>query len=78
MRPLHREYAVARGTRVWLIGARRSLLLQRSGVHERLRRLGWLVLWLVAKHSLGLWLAAPDPTSMKMFSANRSAGRTDR
>ncbi|MEP7306329.1 MAG: hypothetical protein ABJA98_12500 [Acidobacteriota bacterium] len=28
-------------------------------VKESVRRLGWLVLWLVARHSLRLWLDAP-------------------
>ena len=34
-------------------------LARRSGVADRVRRLGWLCLWLVAKHGLRLWLTAP-------------------
>jgi hypothetical protein len=29
-------------------------------VHERLGRLGWLALWLLAKYSLGVWLIEPS------------------
>jgi hypothetical protein len=32
----------------------------RERVHERLRRVWWLALFLVAKYSLQLWLAAPS------------------
>jgi hypothetical protein len=32
---------------------------RRSGVDDWVRRLGWLCLWLVARHSMRLWLTAP-------------------
>jgi hypothetical protein len=32
----------------------------RESVHERLQRLWWLALFVVAKLSLQLWLAAPS------------------
>jgi hypothetical protein len=41
------------------MGARMIGFGRRAGVDDRLGRLGWLCLWLVAKHGMRLWLTAP-------------------
>jgi hypothetical protein len=51
------------------MGTRRTFLRDHVAVRERFRRLGWLVLWLVARHSIRLWLAAPEST--KIVADNR-------
>jgi hypothetical protein len=35
----------------------------RSLRHHRVSRLGWLCLWLVAKHGMGVWLSAPHSSA---------------
>jgi hypothetical protein len=29
-----------------------------AGVHDRIRRVGWLCLWLIARHATRLWIAS--------------------
>jgi hypothetical protein len=41
-------------------------MLTPAGVADRVRRLGWLCVWLVAKRSMRLWLTAP-PSRPKMI-----------
>lgn len=38
-------------------------VLNLTSVNDRVRRLGWLALWLLAKHSLSLWLTVPPSTA---------------
>src|SRR5580765_3680644 len=74
MWPWHaRLSSAASGTRMWLIATRRRYLRQHESVEERFRRLGWLVLWLVARHSMRLWLTALE--SMPALVHNRWDGR---
>jgi hypothetical protein len=47
----------ARGRR--LMGTRPSGLARWASLNDRLRRMEWLVLWLVVKHGIRLWLTAP-------------------
>jgi len=36
-----------------------------AGIGEQLRRLKWLAVWLIAKHSLELWLSALASETIK-------------
>jgi len=44
------------------MGTRTTCLGRGACLGDRVRQLGWLVLWLVARHSLRVWLTAPAST----------------
>jgi hypothetical protein len=47
-----------------------------SRLKERFRRLGWFTLWIVAEHSVGLWLAEQAVTRPQCVSPDgRRGGR---
>jgi hypothetical protein len=39
-----------------LVDTRPTRVRRRRSTHEYMRQLGWRTLWLIAKHSLGVWV----------------------
>lgn len=48
------------------------------GDNERFHRLGWRRLWLIARHSLRLWLTAPPSFGAATRRDDREGWSTDR
>jgi hypothetical protein len=62
MKPVCQEIGGAETAR-WVVGVHTAVVRNHLGIKERLRRLRWRGLWLVAQHSMRLWLAARASTS---------------
>jgi hypothetical protein len=48
------------GAGIWLNGIRQPFGAHHVSIKKRLRRLGWLGMWLVAQHAMRFWVTAPN------------------
>lgn len=74
MRSLRREFGRV-GAGMPLVEAHQLHVRHHVSVKDWFRRLGWLGLWLVAQHSMRLWLADPTFTRSRALAFSRRNGR---
>lgn len=66
---------MAARTGIWFIWGHQPCGRHTVRIQDRIRRLGWLGLWLAARLCTGLWLTAPNSAGSETLVHDRWDGR---